>query len=176
MPRVLTGSAAVVIALFTVTPLRGQEPSRFGLNLSVAGTSQVGVTYHIGEGVALRPAVVFGRRKFRSPTNTNASTSTDYGLALDALFTVGRGGTVSTYLGAGGSYVFNHVAQGVTPAETGHTAGASGLFGVRARIAERIHLYGELSLGYLGQRPPGNLRVDQVVLRTTPLAVLIYLK
>jgi len=50
------------------------------------------------------------------------------------------------------------------------------LFGVRARIAERIHLYGELSLGYLGQRPPGNLGVDQVVLRTTPLAVLIYLK
>jgi hypothetical protein len=57
MPRVLSASSAVAIALFTVTPLRGQEPSRFGLNLSVAGTSQVGVTLHVSEGVALRPSV-----------------------------------------------------------------------------------------------------------------------
>jgi len=82
---------------------------------------------------------------------------------------------VTPYVGVGGSYVFNR-ASGTTVVGNGHTVGVLGLAGARARIIERIHIYGEASLGYFGMRPPGNPGVDQLVLRTTPLAVLIYLK
>jgi hypothetical protein len=54
--------------------------------------------------------------------------------------------------------------------------GALGLCGVRARIVERIHLFGEASLNYLDSRGPSGPATDQLVLRTTPLGVLIYLK
>jgi hypothetical protein len=50
-----------------------------------------------------------------------------------------------------------------------------GFLGVRARLIERVHLYGELGLGYTTERDT-NQDFDIFAVRTTPLGVLIYLK
>ena len=156
--------------------LRGQEPSRLGLNLSVAGTAQVGVTWQLTNSFAVRPAVSIIWRRLRTPGDVNPPTTTDYGAHLDLLVTVARSGPVSTYLGAGGSYIFNRRPAVFGSTEKGHAVAASGLFGARVRVMERVHLYGELALAYLAQRDADGAGADQVLLRTSPLAVLIFLR
>jgi hypothetical protein len=118
---------------------------------------------------------MFAWRRLTSPVSPTPVEFTDYGVALDALFNLARTGAVTSYVGVGGSYVLNRAA-GTTVVGNGHTVGALGLCGVRARIVERIHLFGEASLNYLDSRGLSGQATDQLVLRTTPLGVLIYLK
>jgi len=157
--------------LASASSLLGQEPERLGINLSVGGNSQVGVTYQLSSGFALRPGVMFGWSR-QVPGPNVSTTGTSYGGFLDALFMLSRAPGVRPYLGAGGSYVFQHGSGGANA----HTAGGSALVGVRARILERVHLYGEASLRYSHYRSSlTGLVTDQLSLNTTPLAVVIFL-
>lgn len=54
------GTSVAAIAVLIVSSLEAQEPSRLGLNLSVASVQRAGVTYRVSRGFELRPALVFG--------------------------------------------------------------------------------------------------------------------
>ena len=161
---------AALMALASASSLPGQEPDRLGVNLSVSASSQVGLTYHLTPSVALRPAISFGWRRMNSGPGVTTS-FTDYGGSLDVLFMLSRGPAIRPYLGVGGTYILTRGGSG-----TAHTAAGWGLLGVRARILDRVHVYGEAALRYSAARSAvsGGIGTDQVVLSTTPLAVLIF--
>lgn len=166
-----TGIAA--IAALVASSLRAQEPSRLGLNLSVAAVQQAGVTYRVSRGFELRPAVIFGWERRFGPDAASSQSFATYGLALDALFGAAGRDAVRPYVGVGVTYLF---LRSSNPSVTGHQVGGTAFLGVRARIVPRVHVYGEVGVNYQATRTPLTQWSDQVSLRTTPLGLLVYLR
>lgn len=175
MPRALSASAAVVIALLTVSSLPGQEPSHLGINLSIVGSSRVGVTYYVSDAVALRPGIGFQwyHDERTLLPGQPARTFGQFGMDLDVLFPLTRDLNLRPYLGLGSGLWFDRHAFGTS--ETAHTLAGGALFGVFVRVLARVHVYGEVALRYSATRG-ADRRLDRVGLSTLPIGVLVYLR
>ena len=167
---------AAALSMTTGYGLQAQEMSDLGINLSINSSPLVGVTVRAGS-IQLRPSLSFGYNKTSttSPIITSSGTTTRFGLNLDLLFPMANNQTVVPYLGAGAGYGLIRVSGSFSFPGNGHTVTTQGFLGVRVRVVERVHVYGELGLGYTSEQQT-NQHFDSFGLRTTPLGVLIYLK
>jgi hypothetical protein len=153
--------------LLPATALLAQNEGKFGINLRVTGTTQLGVTWRVSPGLALRPAIAFDWIKTTTPFGDNETSI--YGADLDLLFSGPTRDRVTTYYGVGGGVLYFN--PGSEPVATAWLARA--LLGARVRIVERVALFGEVGLEYrAGDNPIG----DEFSTATFPLGIVVFLK
>jgi hypothetical protein len=163
---------AVGLVLPAAHQLTAQQDHTLGLNFRASSTSQLGVTWAMGGGFALRPSVSVSWDKSRTRYDPYLGyvdrTTTQVGLDLDLLFTLAAASRVATYLGTGGS-----VGERWLDGTGAFSWGAGTFFGVRLAVFDRLALFGELGVEYA--HTGGDLGGNRVFVNTAPFAVLIYL-
>ncbi|MGH7530378.1 MAG: hypothetical protein ACREMN_08360 [Gemmatimonadales bacterium] len=164
----LSRAGWMAIAAVTAVPVpqvQAQEHT-LGVNARVLGASEVGVTWHVSPGLALRPALSFEWLKFDGAFGDQEVT--EYGLGVDVLFQAAAADRLTPYVGFGATYgVVNGSIAGDGPTWRGR-----GLFGLRVRVMNRVAAFGEIGAQYRD--------VDEgsssFVLATFPIGIIFYLK
>jgi hypothetical protein len=155
--------------------LEAQREHTFALNVSALSSANVGVTWTPTGSFALRPSVSFSwdRREVSSYNPVTQQpiterTTTQFGLDIDALFTVAAAPPFAAYLGLGGS-----VGGYWLDSDADLQWGAAGIAGVRVHLIERLAVYGELRYSY--SHMGGDRGYDRLRLSTAPIGVMFYL-
>jgi hypothetical protein len=166
--------ATAILLVVLPASMTAQEPQRLGLNLSVAGTTLAGITYHVSDAVALRPSIGFQWYHDERPIPIGTRTLGQFGLNLDVLFPLQRAQAIRPYIGLSPSLWLN---QNNLAGSTGtsRTITLGSLFGVFVRLLPRVHAFGQAELGYSITRGAGE-HLDRVALSTTPIGLLVYLR
>jgi len=164
---------AVGLLLPSSHRLTARQDHTLGLNFRASSMSQLGVTWAVGGGVALRPSVSVSWDKAATGYDPLLGTyvdvtTTQAGLDLDLLFPLATVSRIATYLGAGGT-----VGERWQDGTGAFSWGGGTFFGVRVAVFDRLALFGELGADYL--HPGGDRGGDRLFVTTAPLAVLIYL-
>ncbi|GIW52390.1 MAG: hypothetical protein KatS3mg081_1745 [Gemmatimonadales bacterium] len=155
------------------------QDSRIGLDLTVVSSTRVAVLAGLNDRLAVRPSLAFRLedldREVGPGGQRDRLAMTELGLGLDALIRLGAEGRVAPYTGLGGS-LLPRWYEG----QSALSWSVRGLGGVRAAVAERIAVYGEVMLRYLdlSYRPlvPSAGRDRILFLETAPLGVIVYLR
>lgn len=150
--------------------LSAQDDGTIGINLSVTGSTQIGVTWLTSPGFAIRPSVNYDWIKTSFPFSGSDETAV-YGVDLDLLFRVSHSGRVTTYLGLGGGLVYYN--PGAEPVSKGWLART--LVGARVKVVDRVALFGELGLEYQSGDDQ-TILPDRFTTTTAPIGVVVFFK
>jgi hypothetical protein len=160
--------AATLLCIASRLP--AQDEGTIGINLSVTGSTSLGVTWLTSPGFAIRPSVNYDWIKTSFPFAGSDETAV-YGVDLDLLFRVSHAGRVTTYLGLGGGLVYYN--PGAEPVSKGWLART--LLGVRVKVVDRVALFGELGLEYQSSDDQAFVP-DRFTTTTAPIGVVVFLK
>jgi len=167
----LSRSILLTAALLSVpSALSAQDEGTLGINLSVTGSTQIGVTWLTSPGVAIRPSVNFAWIKTSFPFSGSDETSV-YGVDVDLLLRASHSERVTTYLGVGGGLVYYN--PGAEPVSKGWLART--LVGARVKVFDRVALFGEVGFEYQSGEDQAILP-DRFTTATTPIGVVVFLK
>jgi hypothetical protein len=180
--------ACVLAVVVLAVPCHAQELHQLGLDFSVGSSSQtLGVTWHVGPVVALRPTFNFSHTKadsesLSSPdgavTQTSTAKTTNVGAGLEALAYVSRREPLSTYLA--GSYRYGHIStEGLVRGS--HTNTAAALLGAQYAFNKHLSIYGETGISYTSSETDaqglvGPSRAHTINTLNTNIGAIFYLK
>lgn len=151
---------------WSARPAGAQESPRVGLTMGYPVS--IGVIWHVGDRVALRPELSFSHASSESASGpspfslTSTSETTVVGVAVSALFYVRKWDALRAYVSprfgytrSSGSSTTNEVIVGVPelPVNQALSTAASsylvtGSFGVQYGLGQRFGVFGELGYGY----------------------------
>jgi hypothetical protein len=147
--------------------IAAQQRHTLGVNLRVFGTTQVGITWFLSPSLVLRPSVEADWQKFSTGQGTTL-TATFVALDLDVLFPLRTEQRLTPYWGIGAS-----LGGLWSDARDATTWAGRALGGARLTVVDRVDLFGEIRVEYSHETAPGSQRV---VLATSPLGIIVYLK
>lgn len=155
---------ATGLALLALTgPAAAGDEGRLGLVARAQSTSSIGVQWHLGERLALRPAVLF---RYRSSTTLQIvptgeeplsfeTSQTTIGAGLDVLWHLPWRGDLAPYLVGGISYTglsqdYPLIEGDVVRFERGRVGqfGGQALFGLRYAVTRRFAVFGEAGVSF----------------------------
>jgi hypothetical protein len=155
----LRGLAVVTVVLSAVGAgtAAAQEGGRVGVVMGYPAS--VGLLWRPSDGVAIRPEISLSRMSGDSTTSGSAAASTSsswsVGAGVSALFYLGHGDGLRTYLSPRFSYVRNSAtteASGTFRAENwSNNYSVAGSFGAEYALGKRFCVFGEVGLGYTRQ-------------------------
>jgi hypothetical protein len=140
------------------TAVAQEESGQIGVVMGYPAS--VGVLWRAHDHVAVRPEISFVRTSGESTTNGTASGSINdswsVGFGASALFYLGTGDGLRTYVSPRFSYVRNSAstesAPGALRSENwSHTYSLAGSFGAEYALVKRFSVFGEVGLAYARQ-------------------------
>lgn len=150
------------IALISMNSSFAQEKGQLGINFRVNSSQSLGLTYHVSNVIAFRPAALFTltseeRSGLRTVFNTGANPKVGIGGELTALCYLTTKEKSSPYLGISASYASlgwreknfidaSHLV--VTALAKVKEYKIAGLFGIQHSFSRRFSVYGEISFGW----------------------------
>ena len=165
MPRLSQSMLLATAGLLAASALDAQE--KLGVNLRINRSSQLGVTWSLSSGLAVRPALTAGWSRTETAFGPDVETSV-LGLDLDFLFKAAAWDRVTSYYGLGASFI--HLSSDGDNADAWL---ARALLGVRVTVIERVALFGEVGVEYQDADSPLG---ERVALATFPIGVVVFLK
>lgn len=152
--------ALLVLVSCTATKAIAQEKGQVGLAMGYPTT--IGLIWHAGRNVALRPDFSFSRGSAESvssiSSSTSTSTGTGVGFGLSGLFYFRKWDTVQAYFSPRYAYSRSSTtsrsdAASNTSTTSSHSAIAS--IGVQYSVNRRFGVFGEAGFGYTRQTASG---------------------
>jgi opacity protein-like surface antigen len=141
--------------LIAATPLSAAEKGRVGLVARPWSVTELGVTWHVSEKVALRPAIGLGLGSTRDTPTALECQAADFDCtdttvdwsnlsgAVDVLRYLGTNDAFTPYLAFGVDYRHSRNSDSIYPDETFDAVRPSLRLGLQHPFSERVSVFGE---------------------------------
>ncbi|HRP68108.1 MAG TPA: outer membrane beta-barrel protein [Turneriella sp.] len=172
MKKILAIAAAMAIS--TAAFGANVKANKLGVNFAYdSGTSNIGVLWHVADTVALRPFVGFKNKAIDQGTTTTTMT-----FGLDLPIYLANFNALDLYVAPGISYNSEKTAPAIGSATTATTLDLKAMLGLQVKLADQVHLFGELGLSYSsyndGTPAPGTTKSTTIATGRTAVGAIFY--
>lgn len=166
MKKILSIAAAMAIS--TAAFGANVKANKLGVNFQYSGTTPgVGVLWHVADTIALRPSIGFSS----TTTDPNTGSTTTLTFGLDVPIYLANYNALDLYVAPGVSYTSVNNKPATGSSTTASVLGVTAALGLQVKLADQVHLFGELGIGYTGTDNGGSPSSKTTTIATGRTAV-----